>query len=81
MYTREKFGKDLKRRVLERENVKYIGRWAHSMYLDWLDCQDIDFLNLLLTLNTMDLGPEFAFSYEELDQIANDLIANKEVKL
>jgi hypothetical protein len=29
----------------------------------------------------MELGPEFAFSYEELEQIADDLIAGKEVNL
>ena len=29
----------------------------------------------------MELGYQFAFSYEELDQIADDLIASKEVKL
>ena len=81
MYTKVQFGKDLKQRVSERESVKFIGRWAHSMYLDWLDYKDLDFLNLLLTLNTMDLGPEFAFTYEELDQIADDLIAGKDVKL
>jgi len=81
MYTKVQFGKDLKQRVLKRDHVKIIGCWAHSMYLDWPDCKDIDFLNLLLTLNTMDLGPEFAFSYEELDQIADVLIAGKEVKL
>ena len=81
MYTKIQFGKDLKQRVPERENVKFIGRWARSMCLDWLDCKDLDFLNLLLTLNTMDLGPEFAFTYEELDRIADDLIVGKDVKL
>ena len=81
MYTKEQFGKNLKQRVLVKENVESIGYWAHSMYLDWLDCKDIDFLNLLLHLGTMELGPEFAFSYEELNQIADDLIAGKEVKL
>lgn len=81
MYTREKFGRDLKQRVLERENVEVIGYWAHSVYVDWLDIKDVNFMKFLLHLNTMELGPEFAFSYEELDQIADDLIAGKEVKL
>jgi len=29
----------------------------------------------------MELGYQFAYSYEELEQIADDLIAGKEVKL
>jgi hypothetical protein len=36
---------------------------------------------MLIILNFTSLGPEFAFSYEELNQIADDLIAGKEVKL
>mgnify|MGYP003441801913 FL=1 len=80
-YTREQFGKELKQRVSNKEAIELIGEWAHSTYMDHI--QDIDnaFRNILLTLNYMELGPEFAFSYEELNQIADDLIAGKEVKL
>ena len=81
MYTKVQFGKDLKRRVLKRENVESIGYWAYSVYVDWLDCKDLDFLNLLLDLSRMELGYQFAISYEKLDQVADDLIAGKEVKL
>jgi hypothetical protein len=81
MYTKVQFGKDLKRRVLEKEYCEVIGYWAHSVYVDWLDLKDVNFMKFLLHLGTMELGPEFAFSYEELSQIADDLIAGKEVKL
>jgi len=81
MYTKVQFGRDLKQRIAERQNVEVIGYWAHSIYLDWPDCKDIIFLNLLLHLGTMEFGYQFAYSYEELDQIADDLIAGKEVKL
>jgi len=81
MYTKIQFGKDLKKRVLNRENIESIGRWIYLVYVDWSDVDDINFINLLLHLNTMELGPEFAFSYEELNKIADDLIADKEVKL
>jgi len=43
MYTKIQFGKDLKQRVLKKENIESIGYWAHSVYLDWLDCKDLDF--------------------------------------
>ena len=80
-YTREQFGKELKQRVSNKEAIELIGDWAHSTCINHI--QDIDnaFRNILLTLNYMELGPEFAFSYEELNQIADDLIAGKEVKL
>lgn len=81
MYTKVQFGKDLKQRVLKKEKVESIGYWSYSVYLDWLDCKDLDFLNLLLDLSRMELGYQFAYSYEELNQIADDLIAGKEVKL
>lgn len=80
-YTREQFGKELKQCVSNRENIELIGSWAFTIYMDHI--QDIDnaFRSILLTLNKMELGPEFAFSYDELNQIADDLIAGKEVKL
>jgi len=81
MYTKVQFGKDLKQRVLKRDNVESIGRWTHSTYWEHiLDLED-GVRGLALHLNTMELGPEFAYSHEELDQIADDLIAGKEVKL
>jgi len=81
MYTKVQFGRDLKQRIIARENVESIGYWAYSVYLNWLDCNDLYFLRLLLDLSRMELGYQFAYSYEELDQIADDLIAGKEVKL
>ena len=81
VYTKIQFGRDLKQRVTARENVESIGRWAFSTY--WkhmLDIED-DVIDIALQLNTMELGYQFAYSYEELDQIADDLIAGKEVKL
>jgi len=81
MYTKVQFGRDLKQRIIARENVEVIGYWAHSTY--WEHILDIEdgVRGLALDLGTMELGPEFAYSYEELDQIADDLIAGKEVKL
>ena len=35
----------------------------------------------LLHLGTMELGPEFAFTYEELEKIAYKFIAGKDVVL
>ena len=81
MTIRQTYGYELKKYVHCRAPVKKIGRWAFSFYWNNLDDIDLDFRDLLLTLNTMELGPEFAFTYEELEQIADDLIAGKDVKL
>lgn len=78
-YSRELFGKELKERVIRKEDLLVIGEWAYSICLDY----DVDhnFRRLLLVLTSMGDEPEFALSYEELNQIADDLIAGKDVKL
>lgn len=63
-----------------KEDIELIGSLAFRICMNHV--RDDDMLHeLLLTLSTMEEGPEFAFSYKELDQIADDLIAGKEVKL
>jgi phage terminase large subunit len=80
-YTREEFGKELKQRVANKEEMESIAHWALIIYLD--HCLEIDstFIDILLTLNRMEDDPQFAYSYEELNQIADDLITGKEVRL
>jgi hypothetical protein len=81
MYTKEIFGKILKAKVLQKQCVADIGHWSYSVYLEHISDIDLEFRDILLTLNTMEDGPEFSFIYEELEQIANDLISGKEVNL
>ena len=75
------FGQELKNFVVDRKPTTQIGTWAFSFYWDNIEQIDSDFENILLTINKMELGPEFAFPYEELEQIADDLIAGRDVKL
>ncbi len=77
MYSKKDFAKALKEKVKNKEDLEAIGSWSHDVYLEYWDVKDADFLNLLLTLNKMELGPEFEFSYKRLDEIADDLIAGK----
>jgi ADP-glucose pyrophosphorylase len=81
MYSKIKFGQDLKERVLKKQNVTDIGTWAFSTYWKHIEDIDSDFEDVLLTLNKMELGPEFAFTYERLNEIADDLIAGNDVNL
>ena len=81
MYTKIQFGYELKERVFKKQDVSEIGAWAYEIFLNHSDSFDDVFLNMLITLNTMEIGPEFAFTYEELNQIADNLIAGKDVKI
>lgn len=82
MYTRVQFGTELKARLDKKQNVVEIGHWAYEMYLLHIEeINDEDFDHILLTLNGMEDGPEFAFSYVRLNEIANDLIGGRDVNL
>ncbi|MCH1430715.1 MAG: hypothetical protein L7U87_08185 [Chlamydiales bacterium] len=81
MNLREIFGQELKNFVINRKPITQIGSWAFSFYWDNIEQVDSDFEDVLLILNKMELGEEFAFSYEELGKIADDLISGKEPDL
>ena len=81
MNLRQIYGLELKKYVLSEAPTEKIGEWTFSFYWENIESIDLSFRSLLLTLNKMELGPEFAYSYEELLQIANDLIDGKDVKL
>lgn len=81
MSIESEFGKALKQKISQQLDVVAIGAWAYSFYFKNMRDIDLSFRELLLTLNTMEEGPEFAYSYEELNQIADDLISGKKVKL
>jgi hypothetical protein len=81
IYTRQKFGKELKEKIKNKEDAELIGRWAFHMYYEHMLDIDDDFQDFLTDLGGMSAGPEFVRSYEELDQIADRLIAAENVKL
>ncbi len=81
MNLKQQYGYELKKYISYKAPTEKIGDWAYSFYWNHIEEIDLDFRDLLLTLHTMELGPEFAFTYEELEKIADDLIAGKEVKL
>ncbi len=81
MYKKLQFGKDLKDRIIKNQSIVEIGSWAYTIHLDYFDVNDRTFLDLLLRLGMMELGSDFAFTYEELNKIADDLISGKNVNL
>jgi hypothetical protein len=81
IYTKAIFGNELKKRVSQKQDVAEIGIWAYSDYLEYSGEWDHNLLDVMIGLNTMELGSEFARSYEILNKIANDLIAGKDIDL
>jgi hypothetical protein len=77
-YSRLEFAMELKKRVKEQQSCQEIGRWAHAIFIDYLHSQrDNDFLPILLTVNNMEVGPEYVMSYRRLNDIANGVIRGK----
>jgi len=58
-----------------------IGVWSHSAYLKCSSSVDVELLQIMLDLNTMELGDQFAISYKMPNKIADDLIVGKDVDL
>jgi hypothetical protein len=78
-HIRQNFGKKLKERVTAKEHVTIIGSWARFHY-EHMGNLDSNFKNLLENLSSMSVGFKNRRSYEELDQIADRLIAGEDVK-
>ena len=81
MYIKQQFGKELKEKINKKVDIYDIGRWSYSMYYEHMLEIDDDFREFLINLNAMEDGPEFERSYEELEDIADRLIAGKDVQL
>lgn len=81
IYTQQEFGQELKERIKRKEDVGDIGNWSYFMYSQYHKDMDRAFRDLLITLGGMGMGPEFERSYEELDKIADKLIAGENVQL
>lgn len=79
MYTKQDFGKELKKRIEDKSSISSIASWSYSLYLDKDVEQGLN--DIFLALSDMDAGPEFEYTYEELNDIADRLIAGEDVKL
>ena len=81
MYTKIEFGKELERRVLEKQTILEISKWAKSIYPNKVEDADFNFLELLLTLSALTGDFENELDYEDLLEIAEILQADEEVEL
>ena len=74
-------GKELKKKIENREPLERIGAWMYEIHLDCGREFGEQLQSLFLDLAMMELGEGFFKTYEELDQIADELIAGKEPHL
>ena len=75
------FGRDLKKHLRDNTSAADIGRWVYTLYVDDVAGNDRSFDDLIYTLMGMEEGPEFEYSYNKLNNIADRLIAGEDVKL
>ncbi|MCX5924639.1 MAG: hypothetical protein NTZ68_04415 [Candidatus Dependentiae bacterium] len=80
-YNKRFFGKDLKACLRNNMNAGEIGAWAFTFYLDNIAGDDRSYRELVYALMMMEAGPQMERSLEELNQIADRLIAGEDVKL
>lgn len=78
IYTRQKFGLELKEKVKKKIDPVDIGKWAYAMYYEHMLDLDNDFQEFLIDLNAMEDDPQFEFSHEELNKIADRLISGEQ---
>ena len=81
MYTKQQFGKELKEQMLKNKTSEEIGAWSIVVYYARLFEMDTKLGLLLLQLGAMEEGYQFERSYEELNDIADRLIAGEDVEL
>ena len=81
MDIKKNFGIELLERINKRIGTEVIGSWAFSFYMANMLEVDLDFRKFLLKLAVMEQGPEFARSYEELENIADRLMKGEDVQL
>tara|TARA_R110000868_G_scaffold52978_2_gene166835 strand:+ start:21955 stop:22230 length:276 start_codon:yes stop_codon:yes gene_type:complete len=82
MYAKYEFGLELRKKVWQKESIIKIAQWAYKVYSNNLG-QDFEgnLDQVLLDLNTMELGDEYSGLYKSLNKIAEDLILGKDVDL
>ncbi|MCX5923793.1 MAG: hypothetical protein NTU89_04520 [Candidatus Dependentiae bacterium] len=80
-YTKKEFGLELKEKIKNKEDAELIGRWALNMYYEHILETEDEFKDFLKDLGGMSADPQFERSYEELNEIADRLIAGEDVKL
>lgn len=77
MQLNQKIGEELKNILSKPHDVIKIARWAEHIYAN--HCRELspELDDLIMALSVMEHGPEFEYTEQELELIANMLI-NKE---
>jgi len=81
MLTKIQFGQELEKRVLQQQSIADIAQWVQDVYEEGVVDADFTFLELLLTLSTLDGSFDDEFEDEDLLEIAELLQAGQDVEL
>lgn len=74
MYTKQKFGQELKNQIEKNFNIIKIARWAESIYSNYCRETSTELHDIIMTLSIMEHGPEFEYTERELRLLAQKLI-------
>lgn len=77
MLTRERFALALKEKIKEGFTPAQIGSWVHSTYLALNEDLEEGLWSTCVQLGTMEVGPEFEFTTEELKLIAEKILLDE----
>lgn len=79
-YTKLNFCRELKAHLRHGKSQIFIGSWAYTLWMD-ANIQNKELEDILYSLMFMETDEQFERSYEELNQIADKLIAGEEMRL
>ena len=76
-YTKRDFGKELSEKISSGNTASQIGRWVHSVFFQ--HCRELDYelKDITEQLLMMEEGPEFQYTMQELQLLADKLINNE----
>jgi hypothetical protein len=76
-YTKRDFGRELNEKISLKNSVSQIGKWAHSVFFE--NCRELDYelKDIIEQLLMMEEEPEFEYTIQELQLLADKLINNE----
>jgi len=68
-------GEELRRKIIKRESIEQISNWASDLYFNSRGSLPKEINDILRDIYIMDAGPEFVLTIDELNKIADMLVA------
>ena len=78
MYSKVELGEFFKKELAKGFDIRRISLWADEKFIDMRDWRSVEIENILQNLMMMNAGPEFEYTENELNMLADMLINNEE---